>query len=555
MKIKKPFAVTASAILALSMLVTGCGGGGTGPGGGSASDKNENANILKVNNQTEPGSLHPAKAEGTHESWPLRHLFVGLTMKNPEGKVVPGAAEKWDISADKKTYTFHLRDGMKWSNGDPVTAHDFAYAWKYALNPATASNYAYQMYYIQGAEAYNTSKEKNAAKLKALEDKVAVKALDDKTLKVKLVHPTAYFDQLVSFYTYYPVDKKVQESNPKWANDAASYVSNGPFKLTEWKHKEDLKMVKNGSYFEKDKVKLAGIDWAMVEDENTAWQMYRSGKLDLAYPLPGDVVGQLKGQNAKDFKIAPEFSTYFYRFNTTQKPFTNVKVRKALSMAIDRKTITENIAQGGQKPAYAFVGEGALDANGKDDFRKTGGDYFTEDVAEARKLLAEGLKEEGMTSMPKFNIMYNTLDLHKRIAEAIQGMWKQNLGIDVGLENTEFKVKIDREHKLDYSVSRSGWVADFIDPMTFMDMFISTGTQNDTGWKNKEYDAKINIAKQASDPAVRMKAMHEAEAILMKDMPIMPIYFYTKPYALKENISGVYTPADEYPVLKGAEFR
>jgi oligopeptide transport system substrate-binding protein len=555
--VKKRFSVIGSLVLATTLTLAGCGGGGNGAtqgGGSTGGDSKTAGKILHVNNSSEPGSLHPAKAQGTHESWPLRHLFVGLTMKEEGGKVVPGLAEKWDISQDGKTYTFHLRDGLKWSNGDPLTAHDFEYAWKYALNPNTASDYAYQLFYIKGAEEYNSSKEKDPAKLKALEDKVGVKAVDDKTLKVELTAPTAYFDQLTSFYTYYPIDQKVQEKNPKWADDASTFVSNGPFKLTEWKHKEDLKMVKNENYFEKDKIKLDGIDWAMVEDENTAWQMYRSGKLDVAYPLPTDVTGQLKSQNAKDFHIDPEYSTYFYRFNTTKKPFDNVKIRKALTMAIDRKTIVEQIAQGGQKPAYALVPFGSNDANGKD-FREVGGDYFKEDVAQAKKLLAEGLKEEGMTKMPKFNIMYNTLDAHKRIAEAIQGMWKENLGIDVGLENVEFKVKIDREHKLDYDVSRSGWVGDFIDPMTFTDMFTSVSTQNDTGWKSKAYDAEVNKAKMSNDPATRMQAMHNAEKILFNDMPIMPIYFYTKPYAVKENVTGVYAPADEYPELKYAEIK
>ncbi|WP_286886424.1 peptide ABC transporter substrate-binding protein [Aneurinibacillus sp. UBA3580] len=553
---KKSFSIMLSLVLLLMLALTGCGGGN---GEKKAAGGNTEGKVMRVNNSSEPGSLHPAKLQGTHESWPLRHLFVGLTMKEPKGdngefEVVGAMAEKWDSSEDKKTYTFHLRNGLKWSNGDPLTAEDFEFAWKYALNPNTASDYAYQLYYIQGAEEYNSSKEKDPAKLKALEDKVAVKAKDEKTLEVRLVNPTPYFLELVSFYTYYPVNKKVQEQNKDWANDAKTFVSNGPFKLTEWKHKEGLKMVKNENYFQKDRIKLAGIDWAMVEDENTAWQMYRSGQLDLSYPLPGDVVGQLKGQNAPDFKIVPEYATYFYRFNTQKKPFTNVKVRKALAMAIERKTITENITQGGQKPAFALVAEGSEDTNGKD-FRKVGGDYFKEDIAEAKKLLAEGLKEEGMDKMPKFNIMYNNLDLHKRIAEAIQEMWRNNLGIEVGLENVEFQVKIDREHKLDYDVSRAGWIADFIDPMTFMDMFTSVSTQNDTGWKSKSYDAEINKAKQSSDAKVRMEAMHKAEDIIMKDMPIMPIYFYTKAYTLKENITGVFTPPDEYPELKYAEIK
>nr|WP_241254491.1 peptide ABC transporter substrate-binding protein [Brevibacillus sp. SYP-B805] len=527
-------------------------GGQTATNGGSTDSSSSGPKILRVNNSSEPGSLHPAKAQGTHESWPLRHLFVGLTEVVEGNKIEPAMAEKWDISPDGKTYTFHLRDGIKWSNGDPVTAADFEFAWKYALNPNTASDYAYQLYYIEGAEAYNTSKEKDPAKLKALEDKVGVKALDDKTLQVKLTNPTAYFLELAGFYTYFPVNKKVQEQNPNWANDASTFVSNGPFKLTEWKHKEGLKMVKNENYFDKDKIKIDEIDWAMIEDENTAWQMYRSGDLDLAYPLPTDVIGQLKSSNSPELHIDPEYATYFYRFNTTKKPFNNVKVRKALAMAIDRQAIVDNVTQAGQKPAYGLVALGSVDENGNE-FHQT--DYFKEDVAQAKQLLAEGLKEEGLTSMPKFKILYNTLDAHKKIAEAIQSMWRDNLGIECELENAEFQVKIDREHKLDYDISRAGWIGDFMDPMTFMDMFTSLSTQNDTGWKNKEYDALVEKAKQSNDQKVRMQAMRDAEKLFMDEMPVMPIYFYTKPYAVKPYVKGVYALATEYPTLKYADIQ
>ncbi|MED0679525.1 peptide ABC transporter substrate-binding protein [Aneurinibacillus thermoaerophilus] len=547
MTVKKSFSIFLSFVLLFMLALTGCGGGEKSAGGEKAGEK-----ILRVNNSTEPGSLHPARAQGTHDSWPMRHLFVGLTMKEEGGKIVPAMAEKWDISPDKKKYTFHLRDGLKWSNGDPLTAHDFEYAWKYVLNPSTPSDYAWILYYIDGAQQYNESKEKDPQKLKALEDKVGVKALDDKTLEVKLKNPTPFFEELVSFYTYFPIDKKVQEQNPNWANDAKTFVSNGPFKLVEWQHKSHLKMAKNENYFEKDRIKLDGIHWTMVEDENTAWQSFRSGDYDLLYPLPSDVIGQLKSSNSPEFKSAIQFATYFYRFNTTKKPFNNKKVRLALTLAIDRNTITQNVTQGGEKPAFGYVGPGAKEPSGKE-FQEVSGNFFKEDVALAKRLLAEGLKEEGMTSMPKFTILYNTLDAHKRIAEAIQEMWRKNLGLKVGLENVEFQVKIDREHKLDYDVSRSGWIADYTDPMTMLEMFTSYSKQNDTGWKNKEYDALIDQAQKAADQAKRMELMHKAEKILMDEMPIMPIYFYAMPYAVKENVTGVYTVPDEYPVMKYAD--
>lgn len=542
-----------SLALSLSLAVTGCGGGQKSAEPGKQGDTGSAKQVLHMNNTEEPGSLHPGKAQGTHDSWPLEHMMEGLMKKDPSGKIVPGIAKDApQVSPDGKTYTFTIRDDAKWSNGDPVTAQDFEYAWKYALNPATASEYAYQLYYLKGGEAYNTSKEKDAAKLKALEDAVGVKAKDDKTLVITLAAPTPYFTDLTSFYTYYPVDKKVQEKNPNWANEASTYVSDGPFKLVEWKHKQDIKMAKNENYYDKDKIKLDEIDWAEVADENTAWQMYKSGQLDIVYPLPTDVLGQLKSSNNPELHIAPDLSTYYYAFNTKKKPFDNVNIRKALSMAIDRNAIVTSVAQGGQKPAYGLVPPGIPDADGKD-FQANGGDYFKEDVAQAKELLAKGLKEEGLTAMPKFTIVYNTNNGHKAIAEAIQEMWRKNLGVNVTLQNVEFQVKIDKGHKGDFEVLRDGWIGDFVDPMTFIDLFTKTSTQNDSAWTSPDYDKLAAIAKTSTDQAARMKAMHDAEKLMMDQMPIMPVYFYTKPYTLKPNVKGVFEVVNRYPQMMYAE--
>ncbi|MET3320124.1 UNVERIFIED_ORG: oligopeptide transport system substrate-binding protein [Peribacillus simplex] len=534
---KSKFSVLAL-LMAIMLVLAACNSGSKETsnekeGGSSDSAKSK---VLNVNNSSEPGSLHPANAQGTHESWILEHTFEGLTKKTEEGKIVPGVAESWKISEDGLKWTFKLQDGLKWSNGDPLTANDFEYAWKYALKPETAADYAYQLYYLKGGEAYNSKKGK--------EEDVGVKATDDLTLEVTLEQPTPYFLDLTSFYTFYPIDKKVQEENPKWALDAKTHVSNGPFKLTEWKHKESLKIEKNENYYDKDKIKLDAVNFALIEDENTAWQMYQSGELDIAYPLPVDVQGQLVNSGDKEFKNGAELAVYYYNFNTKVKPFNNAKVRKALSMAIERKKITDNVAQGGQKPAFGVVPPGIPDASG--DFQENTGDLFAENVDEAKKLLKEGLAEEGMKELPDFSILYNTLDSHKKIAEAVQGMWRDNLGVEVTLENAEFQVKLDREKAGDFEISRAGWVGDYVDPMTFM-LWETDGAYNDADWSNKEYDKYLKEAKSTMEPKERMAALHKAEEVLIDEMPILPVYFYTKPYMVKSNVTGVYAPINAYP--------
>ncbi|MEH7385518.1 peptide ABC transporter substrate-binding protein [Bacillus sp. JJ1521] len=507
--------------------------------------------ILRLNNNEEPGSLHPGTAQGTHDSWILEHAFEGLTKKTPEGEIVAGMAESWEPSEDGLTWTFKLRSDAKWSNGDPVTAHDFEYAWKYALNPETASTYAYQLYYLEGGEAYNAAEE--GADLAALEAAVGVKAVDDTTLEVKLAQPTPYFLDLTSFYTYYPINKAVQEANPKWYQEADSYVSNGAFKLTEWKHKESMKLAKNENYYEKDKINLDEVHFVIIDDENTSWQMYQSDELDLVYPLPQDVIGQLKDQKNPEFQIGTDLAVYYYNLNTEKKPFNNVKIRKALSLAIDRETIVEHVAQGGQKAAYSIVPPGIPDVSG--DYQENTGKLFEANIEEAKKLIEEGLAEEGLDKFPAVTLTYNTSDSHKMIAEAVQEMWRKNLGVDITLENVEFQVKLDREKAGDYQISRAGWVGDYVDPMTFMDLWVTDGPYNDANWGNPEYDKLVNLAKTTMNQEDRMKAMHDAEKILMDEMPVIPVYFYTKPFTVKPHVTGIYTPINSYPQFIYADIK
>lgn len=544
--------VLMSVLLVLVMLFTGCSSPADETGDETA-DGTQNGDatgkkILKTNNSSEPGSLDPALAQGTHESWILENVFEGLMTFNEKGELVEGMAERYEVSEDGLTYTFYIRDGVTWTNGDPVTAHDFEYAWKRALNPETASYYAHILYPIKGAEAYNTGE--------GSEEDVGVKALDDKTLEVTLETPTAYFLELTAFYTYFPVNKNVVESNPDWAKDPSTYVTNGPFKLVEWKHNDQIILEKNEDYYNADKIKLDGIDLDIIEDQNTAWQKYEGGEYHILVDVPTSVVAQLKAENNPELNIGFQVGTYYYNVNPDIKPFNNVKVRKALSMAMDREVITENITQGGQIPAYGVVPPGLEDESGND-FREVQGNLFEYNPEEAKKLFEEGLKEEGMTvedfNNQNFVLLFNTSESHKKIAQAVQEMWRTNLGVEIGLENVEFQVKLDREKAGDYHISRAGWLGDFMDPMTFLDLWWSQSEFNDVKYNNPEYDELIEKAKSTNDQEVRMQAMKEAEKILMEDMPVIPVYFYTQPYTVKPNVTGIVKVPVRYPTITYAD--
>ena len=543
--------------LATALTLTACGGGGgksdTG-GGEKKADNNTPAatdvatpqvNRIVSSNMAEPGTLDPAKARGTHESWPLQHLFVGLTRVNKDGKVENALADKIEISEDGKVYKVTLKDGLKWSDGNPITAEDFEFAWKRVLDPKMESQYAYQLYYIAGAEDYNKGKGK-------AED-VGVKALDAKTLQVTLKQPTAYFDSLMGFYTYYPVSKKVVEANADWAKDPKTLVSNGAFTLKDWTHNSKIVMDKNPNYYEADKVKIDGIDLDIIEDQSTVYQKYVAGEYNMVVELPTEVTAKLRAENNPELVIGPNVALYYYNLNPAVKPLNNVKVRKALSLALDRKVITDQITQGGQLPATAIVPPGLLDDTGKE-FSDANKDLIKTDVEEAKKLLTEGLAEEKMTPADvKLTILYNTSENHKKIAEAIQQMWNKELGIKTELENVEFKVKIDRENAHQFEISRSGWVGDYLDPMIFMDLWITGASNNYVNYSNPEYDKLVKEAQTSTDQKLRMDNMKKAEKMILEDMAIVPIYFYTHPYAVKPNVKGITKNAINYPSLINAE--
>lgn len=540
---KKKFSMLVSLLMVSIMTLTACGGGQT------AETKTQVAtpqvNRIVTNNSSEPATLDPAKAQGTHESFPMQHLFEGLTRITEEGKIENALADSIEVSEDGLTYTIKLKEGLKWSDGKPITAHDYEFSWKRVVDPATAADYAYILYYIKGAEAYNNGE--------GSRDDVAVKALDDLTIQVELAQPTAYFDSLLAFYTYYPVQKELVEANPNWANDPATFVSNGAFKLTSWEHNAKITMDKNEYFYNADAVTIDGIDLDILEDQTTSYNKYISGDYNTLITVLPSAVGQLQDEKSLELKLMGDLGIYYYNLNSEVPPLNNVKIRKALGYAIDREVLTNNITKGGEIPASTVVPPGMLDDKGVDFTEANKGTVKT-DVQEAKKLLEEGLAEEGMTVEDlNLSILYNTDDKHKLIAQAVQQMWKQNLGVDVTLNNVEFKVKLDMEKAGDYTVSRAGWVGDYQDPMTFMDLWMTGGSFNDANYANPEYDSLVKEAMISTDQKLRMDNMKKAEKMLLEDMAVIPIYYYTHPVLVKPNVTGIYKTLTNYPTLTYAK--
>ncbi len=537
---KKSWLVLMVLVLAFGSLLAACGSSENSSTGtsGESGEGTTASQDLRINMSAEPPTFDPAQAKDSQTNTALKLMYDGLTRMGSDGNPTPGAAEKWDVSEDGLKYTFHLRSGATWSNGDPVTAQDFVYAWERVLSPQTtpASEYAYQLYYLKNGEAFNTGKIKDFSQ-------VGVKAVDDNTLEVTLAAPTPYWLGLTSFYTYYPVNKKNVEANPQWAAKADSMVTNGPFTLTTWTTGQQLVWTKNDKYWDKDNIKLNTITASLVNSGATEYASYQSGQLDYAGAptgeIPTDQIAAAKQQYPDQFNAKGIASTYYYEFNNKEKPFDNAKIRKAFAMSIDRKAIVDNVTLGGQLPAYGFVPPGIKGQN--EEFRtEFKDDYFKEDVTQAKQLLAEGLKEEGLTALPAITLIYNSSEAHQKIALAIADMWKKNLGVDVQTENQEWSVFLNNRQSGNYQIARAGWTADYNDPMTFMDMWVTNGGNNDAKYSNPAYDKLITDAKSTQDNAKRMTDMSQAEKILVEDdMAIMPIYYYTSISLVKPNLKGI----------------
>ncbi|MGG4442738.1 peptide ABC transporter substrate-binding protein [Brevibacillus fortis] len=498
--------------------------------------------VITANLRGEPYTLDPAFASDTTSYWVIDHLYEGLYRYSQNGDISEGAAEKVQVSPDGKTYTFTLRPEMKWSNGDPLTAHDYEYSWKRVLNPQTAAYEPSALYYIQGAEAYNTGK--------GSADDVQIKAKDDRTLIVGLKDPITYFPKIMMSRAYLPVNKKVANADKNWAAEAKGIVTNGAYTVESWDHNSQLTIAKSQNYWEKDKVTMDTVHFKMVNEATTYYQMFKTGALDLIDSLPIDVIEQEKEK--EEYKSFPDYSIYTYTFNVEEKPFTNAKVRQAFSYAIDRDILTKNVTKGGQLPAYGYTPFGVKTPSGKD-FREEVAPYYQFDPAKAKQLLAEGLKEEGWTELPPITLKYSTAENHKKIAEALQEMFKQNLGVQVKLENQEWKTYIDTFKQKNFQIARMGWGGDYLDPLAMLELYTGKSSRNFTNWANPTFDELIEKAKVEQNEEARMKLLHDAETILMQDMPVIPIFFNNENYLNSKKIEGIRFSVTGTPDLRWAK--
>ncbi|MGI6734108.1 MAG: peptide ABC transporter substrate-binding protein [Anaerovoracaceae bacterium] len=528
-------------LLAFCMVFTlaACGGGGEEPDTEATLD-------LSVCFASEPSTIDPALNSAVDGAIMLQHTFEGLIKWVDDGNgnatLAPGMAESWDVSEDGTVYTFHIREGALWSDGEPVTAHDFEYAWKRVVDPETAADYSYMLDCVKNGPEIIYDGTMSP-------DDLAAVALDDMTFEVTLHTAIPYFIEIAAFPAAFPVRQDIiEEYGDQWTFDPATYIGNGPYMMSEWVHNSYIMMVKNPNYYDYDKLGPDSIKFALMDDDNAMLAAFNSGELDFNEGYPIDEVPSLLASG--QLKIADYIGTYYVCFQTQLEPFNDPRVREAFSLVIDRNYIVNQITRAGQVPAGGYVPSGIYDAEGPgSDFREVGGNYYSLDDADyaakcerARELLAEA-GYPGGEGFPIVEYLYNTNDGHRVIGEALQNMWQTELGVQVTLTNQDWAVFLDTRKNGDYSIARNGWIADYNDPISFLDMWITGGGNNDAQYANPEYDALIAAAKSTADAAERMDLLHQAEDILMAEHVVAPIYFYTQPYMVSDDLKGwYYTP-------------
>ena len=488
--------------------------------------------IYHHGNGSEPQGIDPHIVTGVPEHHILISLCEGLTIPNPNPKgsdgYIPGTAESWSISDDGKEYIFKLNKNAKWSNGDPVTADDFVWSWRRILTASLGSQYPDMLYYLVGAYEYHNGLIDNF-------DEVGVKALDTHTLKVNLKNPTPFFIGLLSHYSTWPVHKEtvlkhgdIDDRNGEWTRPG-NFVCNGPFQLKTWELNNKIVVEKNPHYYDASMVRLNEIHYYPVSNVMTEDRMFRAGQLHLTSSMPTQKCPIYIEEKNPNLKIDPYMGTYFYRINTENETLSDVRVRKALAYSIDRQLLVDKVTQCGQIPAYSFTPPGS---NGYQPSTE-----IPYDPVLAKQLLAEaGYSLDN--PFPKLEILFNTNEGHRKVALAIQQMWQNELGIQVELVNQDWKVYLSREMVGDFQISRAGWIGDYEDPNTFLDLMRPNRGNNKTGWENMDFDALVEEANTINDQDKRYELLNEAEKILIDNMPIIPLYTYVRVYQLSPDVKG-----------------
>jgi ABC-type oligopeptide transport system substrate-binding subunit len=486
--------------------------------------------VLRINIEGEPASLDPAKIDNRLAGTIAKQLFEGLTRLDKDGNVIPGVAERWQVSPDGKTYTFTLRRNARWSNGDPVTAQDFVYSYRRALNAKFGAPLVDNLFFIASAAEYNDGKISDPAQ-------VGLRAVDDYTLEIRLHTPAPFFLKLLAFFSVMPVNARVDQQNPRWMNEAATFVSNGAFRLARWEHERSMVLERNPNYWARDQVKLDEVRAVMVANRSTAYQLFSTGELDIVRP-PAELTGRLIAE--KKAVVVPEARTYFVRFNNKVSPFTNVNIRKALSLAINREGITRRIFQGGQIPLRGFIPYGL--SSGTGEFRKQAGDLYKDnDVQRARELFQVGLKELGLTALPPLVMRSGNREDYTKISQAVQAQWKQALKVTVTIETMEQRAFVAAVRRKDYVVAAYSTGADYDDAFNLLGQFITDDFYNFTQYGNPEYDRRIRAAGVETNAQRRTQAMIEAEKILIaQDMAIAPLFTNTQVFVQNPKLRNLY---------------
>lgn len=493
-----------------------------------------------TNIQTEPEWIDPTKCADHPGGTVITNVFAGLLQAHPQTlEPMPDVARSWELSPDGKVYTFHLRPSL-WSDGVPLTARDFEYSWKRVLARDTASRYATLLYPLKNGEAFHQGKVPSF--------EVGVKAIDDLTLRVELEDPLPYFLDLTTYYTTFPVPRHVIDrlaraglNTDLWTR-VEHIVSNGPFVLTEWRFRQFMTLRRNPQYWDRQAVKLERVRLNMVESNNTVLNLYATGELDYvgsSGQLPSEFLDHLS--RFADFSNYPQLAVYFYWFNVKAKPLDDARVRRALSLAVDRAQLVKYVTRAGQIPSADVVPDGLAG------YRALRSLIF--DPVEARRLLKAAGYGPGRP-LPTITLRYNTMEQHKLIAEAVQQMWKKHLGVDVQIENQEWKVYLKALNAKDFQIARFGWIGDYPDPYTFLDLLASGNGNNSSNWSDPRYDALLRRANRTQDPAARLAWLREAEALSKEAAPLLPLYVYTRAELSKPYLMGRFSNVQARTLMK-----
>ena len=537
-----------SLLLALAMTCTalvGCGGNETADAPQTiddieavAEEETEEATQAAAQELTfvlnnEPDTIDPTITNNSFAVPFIVNCFEGLVTYNEAGEVVPGNAETWSSNDDMTVYTFKLREGLKWSDGTPLTANDYVYSAFRVLDPATAGQYVNMIsdYVVNGNEYY-------AGEVTA--EEVGIKALDDLTLEFTLSAPCPYFVDLVSMWVYFPVQQATVEANgDQWTTKAETYIGNGPFKVTEIKTGESYVLEKNENYWDADNVTLDKLTYRYILDVATALTAYENGEVDGVRTIPSSDMARLKADNA-GVQTAGSYGTVYYDINCGVAPFDNVLVRKALNLAIDRESLINNVAQIDAVPAFSFYAPGYV-VDGKDltEGRPTFEMSATAEVEAAQAALAEAGYPNG-EGFPTLQLSYYSDDNVKKIAEAIKEMWETNLGITVEISSADWGVFYTDVQAGNYQVAAMGWSADYVNPMSFLPLLYTDDVTNNSFYSNPDYDALVDQVKTENDPAAFASLVKQADELVSADYPVLPLYYKSNNYLLKDYVEGVY---------------